>query len=144
MDKYRVVSLVQRTLNHVVRPALMHGMGVPGYALLETTGRKSGRPRRVPVGNGLRGDTFWIVSEHGRRSSYVRNLEADPHVRVRVRGRWRTGVAHVEPEDDPRERQRLLGRGRPGYRLNALAVRTVGTELLTIRIDLDEELGSGR
>ncbi|MGH3518594.1 MAG: nitroreductase/quinone reductase family protein [Haloechinothrix sp.] len=137
MDKYRLVNFVQkRIVNPVVRAALNRGLPLPGYALIETTGRKSGLPRRIPVGDGLDGDTFWIVSEHGRRSAYVRNIEADPHVRVRVRGRWRSGTAHILADDDPRERQRLLGR-RFSARLNAMAVRSFGTDLLTVRVDLE-------
>lgn len=138
MDKYRVVNFVQkRVFNPVVRTALERGLRVPGYAVLETVGRKSGLPRRTPVGDGLDGGTFWIVAEHGRRAAYVRNIEADPRVRVRVRGRWRAGRAVLLPDDDPRERQRTLGRGRPGVRFNAAAVRAFGTDLLTVRIDLD-------
>jgi deazaflavin-dependent oxidoreductase (nitroreductase family) len=89
------------------------------------------------VGDGLEGDTFWIVAEHGRRADYVRNLEADPKVRVLVRGRWRSGTAVPLPDDDPRARQRVLGRHRLGRRINDLAVRSFGTDLLTVRIDLD-------
>jgi deazaflavin-dependent oxidoreductase (nitroreductase family) len=137
MDKFRIVTWVQKRLaNPVVRSVLERGWPVPGYALLETTGRKSGQPRRTPVGDGLDGNTFWIVSEHGRRSAYVLNLESDPRVRVWVRRRWRTGTASVLPDDDPRERQRILGR-RFAARVNAAAVRSLGTELLTVRIDLD-------
>ena len=39
-----------------------------------------------PVGGRLDGSTFWIVSEHGHRSDYVRNIAADPRVRVQIRG----------------------------------------------------------
>lgn len=139
VDKYRAVTWVQkRLLNPVVRGVLDRGVPIPGYALLETTGRTSGRRRTTPVGDGLRGSTFWIVSEHGRRSAYVRNLEADPHVRVRVRGRWRSGTAHVLPDDDPLARQQELGR-RLGGRLNAASVRRLGTDLLTVRIDLADQ-----
>jgi deazaflavin-dependent oxidoreductase (nitroreductase family) len=105
-----------------------------GWAIIETTGRKSGRPRRTAVGNGLQGDTFWIVAEHGRRAGYVRNIEADPRVRVNVRGRWHSGTARPLPDDDPHERQRRIGR-----RLNAAAVRAMGTELLSVRVDLDPD-----
>lgn len=137
MDKYRLVTFVQqRIANPVVRAALNRGLTLPGYALIETIGRKSGQPRRTPVGDGLDGDTFWIVSEHGLRSAYVRNIEANPRVRVRIRGRWRSGTAHLLPDDDPRERQRSLGR-RLSARINAMAVRSFGTDLLTIRIDLE-------
>jgi deazaflavin-dependent oxidoreductase (nitroreductase family) len=138
MDKYHAVRFVQRRLmNPVVRGTLSRGWRIPGYALLETTGRKSGLPRRTPVGDGLDGDTFWIVAEHGRRADYVRNIEAERRVRVLVRGRWRSGTAVPLPDDDPRERQRTLGRRRPGRRINDAAVRAFGTDLLTVRIDLD-------
>jgi deazaflavin-dependent oxidoreductase (nitroreductase family) len=104
---------------------------VPFWALLETKGRKTGEPRRTPVGNGLDGDTFWLVAEHGRRANYVQNIMANPRVRVRVNRRWRAGVATLLPDDDPRARQRNL---RPG---NARFVRIMGTDLLSIRIDLE-------
>ena len=140
--KRRVVHALQKyLLNPPIKAALRVGMAPPGYALLETTGRKSGQPRRTPVGNGLEGSTFWIVTEHGRRAGYVRNLQADPRVRVKVRRglsyTWVSGTARVLEGDDPRARQREISRGHPLRALNAVAVRTFGTELLTVRIDLD-------
>ncbi len=125
-------ALTRNVVNPVVTLAVHAGIASRGWAILETTGRRSGKPRRNPVGNGLEGDTFWVVSEHGRRAGYVRNIEADPRVRVKVRGRWRSGVAHVLPDDDPLARQRKLGRP-----LNSALVRLVGTELVTVRIDLE-------
>jgi deazaflavin-dependent oxidoreductase (nitroreductase family) len=113
------------------------GLVPPGYVLLETTGRKSGKRRVTPVGNGVVGGTQWIVTEHGHQAGYVRNLIAEPRVRVRLRSGWRAGTAQVLEDDDPRERQRMLSRGHPGRRLNAFVVRALGTEHLTIRIDLD-------
>jgi deazaflavin-dependent oxidoreductase (nitroreductase family) len=131
MDKRRISkALAKYGLNPVVKPAVKLGL-VRGWAVLETVGRTSGLPRETPVGNGLRGDTFWLVAEHGRSASYVKNIEANPRVRVNVRRRWRSGTAHLLPDGDPRERQRSLPK------LNSLAVRTMGTDLLTIRIDLD-------
>jgi deazaflavin-dependent oxidoreductase (nitroreductase family) len=125
-------ALARSVVNPVMRRAIERGIALPGYALLETTGRKSGLPRRTPVGNGLDGDTFWIVAEHGRSAAYVRNLEADPRVRIKVGRRWRTGIAVLLPEDDARARQRLIGR-----KFNAAVVRLIGTDLLTVRIDLE-------
>ncbi|MGH3328349.1 MAG: nitroreductase/quinone reductase family protein [Streptomycetales bacterium] len=137
MDKYRVVQTLQRRVaNPAVRAVLTRGWPLPGYALLETVGRTSGQLRCTPVGDGLEGRTFWIVAEHGHRAAYVRNIQANPHVRVKVRGRWRSGTAHLMPDDDPRERQRALG-SLLGRRMNAAVVRAVGTELLTVRIDLE-------
>jgi deazaflavin-dependent oxidoreductase (nitroreductase family) len=140
--KLRLVRTLQRyVFNPPVKLLFRLGAVPPGYALLETVGRRSGQSRQTPVGDGLIGGTFWIVAEHGFRAAYVRNLQAHPRVRVRVRqGRrtiWRTGTAQVLPDDDPRERQRQLARTSLNRRLNALAVRTMGTELVTVRIDLD-------
>lgn len=129
MDKRRTANFVAK---YLVNPIVKRLAGyVPFWSLLETRGRKSGEPRRNPVGNGLIENTFWIVAEHGRGAQYVKNIMADPRVRVRVGRRWRTGLAHPLPEDDARARQRTL------RRLNALMVRTVGTDLMTVRIDLD-------
>jgi deazaflavin-dependent oxidoreductase (nitroreductase family) len=142
--KHRVVHAIQK---YVANPPIRLGMALgvlpPPYVLLEVTGRRTGQPRRTPVGAALDGDTMWIVSEHGLKSGYVRNIQSNPRVRVKVRHglrmRWRAGTAHLLPDDDPRARQRTISRGRPGVRLNAMAVRAVGTSLMTVRIDLDPE-----
>ena len=131
--KRRLSTLVTtKIVNPGVRFMLERGIAPKSVALLETTGRRSGQPRRTPVGNGLRGRHFWIVTEHGRRAAYVRNIEADPRVRVKVGRRWYEGTAHVLPDDDPLERMRELGRAG-----NDSMVRLMGTEHLTIRVDLD-------
>jgi deazaflavin-dependent oxidoreductase (nitroreductase family) len=138
--KARVVRGVQKyLLNPPVRALFALGLVPPTHVLLETTGRKSGQPRRNPVGNGLDGDTLWIVAEHGRSASYVRNLEAEPQVRVKTGRRWRTGTATVLPDDDPRARL-----DRVGHRVNGAMVRAMGTDLLTIRVDLDPEAQKAR
>src|SRR4051794_38061668 len=131
--KRRIVRpLTNRVVNPLVRPLVEHGLLDPGWALLETRGRRSGRPRVVPIGNGLRGDVFWIVTEHGYRADYVRNILADPHVRVRVGGRWRGGRARVLADEDPYARLRVLRRP-----LNDALLLAIGTEQLVIRVDLD-------
>ena len=133
MDRSRIFRpLAKYGLNPVVRLMFRLRIPVPGVALLETTGRKSGLPRVNPVGNGLEGDTFWIVAENGRQASYVRNIMANPRVRVRPGWRWREGTAHLLDGEDPRERQRKM-RGK----LNSAVVRLAGTDLLVVRIDLD-------
>jgi deazaflavin-dependent oxidoreductase (nitroreductase family) len=135
MDKHRVSTAAGKYLvNPWVRVLLRLGLPAPA-ALLETTGRKSGLPRRTPVGKGLDGDTFWIVAEHGDRAAYVRNLRADPRVRLKLGRRWRAGTAHALADDDWRERQR-----RPYMnKMNAAVVRVMKTDALTIRVDLDPE-----
>ena len=118
-------------VNPVVRLLVRAGI-LPTHAILETTGRKSGEPRQVPVGNGLRGDEFWIVTEHGYHAAYVKNIQANPHVRVKVGRRWYTGTAEILPDDDPKARMNWLGRP-----LNDAVVKLIGTEQLTIRVRLE-------
>lgn len=130
--KARLVRLFQKyAFNPPVRALLSVGLA-PGCAVLETTGRKSGQPRRVPVTNGLKSGSFWVVAEHGRSADYVRNIEANPNVRVKIGRRWYRGRAFLLPDDDPEERMRKV-MGRPA----AAVIRAVGTDLLTIRIDLE-------
>jgi deazaflavin-dependent oxidoreductase (nitroreductase family) len=126
-------------VNPIVRGLLRVGLPAPGIAILETIGRKSGVPRRNPVTNGLDNGVFWIVAEHGRRASYVRNIEANPRVRVRTAGRWHAGAARLLPDDDPRDRLRYIASRRPITRLSATTVRLLQTDLMTIRIDLDAD-----
>ncbi|GGX46276.1 nitroreductase/quinone reductase family protein [Streptomyces fructofermentans] len=124
--KFRAVTSFQRrVLNPLVRR-------LPWQTLLETTGRTSGLARRTPVGGRRVGGTFWLVSEYGDKSQYVRNILADPAVRVRIGGRWHHGTAHPLPEDDARARLGSLPR------LNSSAVRLFGTRLLTVRVDLTD------
>lgn len=150
-EPMRLALAVQnRVFNRLVLFLLAAGLGPPTYALLETTGRRSGRPRQLPVANGLQGDTFWLISALGQRAQYVRNLEANPRVRVKARPArlrdgwrmcWRTGSAHPLHEDDARARHRQLGRGRPGYRADGVLLLMLaslaGGRMLTVRIDLD-------
>jgi len=132
--KRRVSKWVTAKLvNPIVRPLLERGLFPQTQALLETTGRRSGQLRRVPVGNGLRGTQFWIVTEHGWGADYVKNIQKDPRVRVKVGRRWYIGTAYILPDDDPLERLRWLRRP-----ANDLLLRAVGTEQLTVRIDLDD------
>ncbi|MFH8467634.1 nitroreductase/quinone reductase family protein [Streptomyces sp. NPDC017991] len=124
--RFRVVTRVQRYLANPLTRRL------PFHTLVETTGRTSGLPRRTPVGGRRVGRAFWFVSEYGEKSQYVRNIQADPRVRVRVGGRWHHGTAHLLPDDDPRARLASLPR------MNSAAVRLVGTNLLTVRVDLTD------
>jgi deazaflavin-dependent oxidoreductase (nitroreductase family) len=140
--KDRVVYPLQKwVLNPVVMVAHNLGVPPPGDALLETTGRRTGQPRRTPVCDGLDGDTFWLVSQRGRKAGWAKNVQADPRVRVKVRTgdgvRWRTGTAHILDGDDPRERQRKIGRDSASRRLCVSASAAMDTDPLTVRVDLD-------
>ncbi|MFJ4655908.1 nitroreductase/quinone reductase family protein [Nocardia sp. NPDC088792] len=123
--QFRVVTTFQRRVGNPILGRLST------QQLLETTGRVSGEPRITPIGGRRVGNQFWLVSEFGEKSQYVRNIQANDRVRVRLHGVWHDGTAHLLPEDDARERLRSLPRA------NSAAVRLVGTDLLTVRVDLD-------
>jgi deazaflavin-dependent oxidoreductase (nitroreductase family) len=131
MNRKASTFMSARVLNPLIKAATNAGIPVPSVVILETTGRKSGQPRRNPVGKAIEGNTLWIVAEHGRRASYVRNLEANPRVRVKVGRRWRDGTARVVPDDDWRERQRRIPN-----KLNSAVVRVMSSDPVTVRVDL--------
>ena len=139
--KVVIIRTFQRwTINPLMRLLLTIGVNPLGLAILETRGRNSGRLRRVPVGNGRKGDSFWIIAEHGLQANYVRNITADPLVRVRLRIGWRyrwvTGVATVLPHDDALARQRRIIAWHPLRALNAINVRVLGADLVTVHVHL--------
>jgi deazaflavin-dependent oxidoreductase (nitroreductase family) len=131
--KRRLITKIQvRILNPPIKALAAHGL-VPSVALLETTGCKSGKPRTTPVSKGLdrATDTFWVVSEQGRKAAYVRNMQADPRVRLRIGRRWRSGRATILEDEDPHVHLQHMSK------LNAAAIRAMGTDLLTVRVDLE-------
>jgi deazaflavin-dependent oxidoreductase (nitroreductase family) len=145
--KVLLVQMVQRyALNPLMRLLLAIGINPLGLAILETRGHASGKIRRVPVGNGRKGEDFWVIAEHGTRAGYVRNIQHDPHVRVRLRiglrYRWVPGIATVRPDDDPLARQRHIIAWHPLRALNAINVRVLGADLLTVHVQLN--IGAGR
>ena len=98
----------------------------------------------TPVCDCLEGDSFWIIAQRGRDADYVRNIEANP--RVRVKGSlsdaaWHAGTAHILDDDDPGERARILGRGDRWRRLCLETSASAATSPLTIRVDLDSGAG---
>src|SRR6266568_2336899 len=77
-----------KLLNPPTLVALRLGIAPRAFALLETTGRRTGERRLTPVGNGLIGHEFWLVAQRGLETGYVRNLRTNPHARVKVGRRW--------------------------------------------------------
>lgn len=124
--KRSLMLVVWRIINPPNR--LLAGVA-PWWVLMETVGRRTGQQRRTPLARGpLDGDTTWLISVHGRHASWVKNLEDSPTVRLRIKGRWRTGRASVV-RYDPEIIRRFNRYARSGP-------VTVGFDPALIRIDL--------
>ena len=117
--KHRIVHFLQKYLfNPPIKLLFSIGVVPPGYALLQTTGRKTGKPRRTPVGNGLVGRQFWIVAEHGQKAGYVRNIVANPRVRLKLRDGHGLAGTPAQPTCFPKM---IHARASAGYRISCLA-----------------------
>jgi deazaflavin-dependent oxidoreductase (nitroreductase family) len=138
-----VIDRLQKSVvNPLDRLAFKLRTPPPGDALLETIGRRTGQPRVTPVCDCLEGDTFWIIAQRGRDAAYVRNIEANPRVRVKgslTDSGWRAGTADILDDDDPRERARILARGNRWRRLCLQASASLSTDPVTIRVDLEPQ-----
>lgn len=132
--KYRALAILLLPGNALLTWLLRHGRAPKAFALLETTGRHTGSPRYTCVGNGLTGETFWLVAAHGGQADWVRNIAADPAVRVLVHRAWRRGAAALLPNDDPVARSHTLP-----HQWDAAIGRMIATTPLTIRIDLETD-----
>lgn len=99
---------------------------------LETTGRKSGQARRVPVSAQFDDHGAWVISQHGTRSGWGRNIVDNPNVRIHQGNRWRRGVATFRPDDD------VVARGRKFGRVGAKVVKTLETTPVSVRIDFTD------
>jgi deazaflavin-dependent oxidoreductase (nitroreductase family) len=87
-----------RTLNRFIEPAVRAGLGSslagPGAYVVETTGHRSGLPRRVPLLAKRVGDSI-LVSTIRDDSQWIRNLEHHPYADVWIAGRPRRAAATV-------------------------------------------------
>ena len=93
-------------------PALDAALSRGGFILITTTGRKTGRPRRIPiVFHAIGGRTFISGMPSRRKRDWLANLESDPHFIVHfVRG-FRADVPAVARviTDDAERRDILAG-----------------------------------
>src|SRR4051812_31764988 len=123
--KARIARVFWRLFNPLAKA--LAGIA-PWWVVIETTGRKSGKKRQAPLARGpVDGDTTWVFAVHGRHSGFVQNIEANPHVRFRLRGRWRDGMATIGPMDETIvKRFNTYGQAGP---------KTLGWDPLLVRIE---------
>jgi deazaflavin-dependent oxidoreductase (nitroreductase family) len=89
-----------RAVNALVEPAVLAGCGAPGpwptgLILLETTGARTGLPRRAPLLATVLEGCLFVSTARGPRAQWVKNLQIEPRVRYWLAGREHHGRAVV-------------------------------------------------
>jgi deazaflavin-dependent oxidoreductase (nitroreductase family) len=99
----------------------MDDPGGHAFCYLTTTGRVSGRPHTIEIWFALHGRTLYLLSGGGDRSDWVRNLQSDPAVTVRLGRRdgaelpGRARVVEAGTDEDELARRLVAGKYQPGY-----------------------------
>lgn len=133
LQKFRRERALGRyVLNPIVKAMSKLGVRTSMATELETIGRKTGQVRRVPVSAQFDADGAWVISQHGTRSGWGRNIIENPNIRLRQGNRWRTGIATMRPDDD------VVARGRQFGRLGATVVKALETTPVSVRIDFTD------
>ena len=132
LRKFRRERAVGRLLNPAVQGLSRLGLRTALATELETVGRKTGQMRRVPVSAQFDNNGAWVISQHGTRSGWGRNIADNPNVRVRQGNQWRAGVAKFRPDDD------VVARGRKFGRVGAKVAKALETTPVSVRIDFTD------
>ena len=88
------------------------------FCYVTTTGRMTGRPHRIEIWFAADGGTLYLLAGGRERADWVRNLVADPHVRVEVGDRTFDANARVleaGSEEDQRARDLVFTKYQPRY-----------------------------
>jgi deazaflavin-dependent oxidoreductase (nitroreductase family) len=132
LRKFRRERAVGRLLNPAVQLLSRIGLRTALATELETVGRKTGQVRRVPVSAQFDHDGAWIISQHGTRSGWGRNIVDNPNIRLRQGSTWHAGVATFRPDDD------VVARGRRFGRVGAKVAKALETTPVSVRIDFTD------
>ena len=111
-------------------------LGEQSFCYVTTTGRVTGNPHQIEIWFALVKDRIYLLAGGGRRSDWVKNVEADPKVTIRIGPHHFEGTATIVTDgDEDRMVRPLLAAKYQGWR--------EGTEMsgwarnaLPVRIDL--------
>ena len=137
--KFAVERLVGKYIANPTVLALNRiGLSTSYATDLSTTGRRSGTERVVPVAASFDQTGAWIISQHGLKAGWARNISADPRVRIRQGQRWRSGIAEFRPEDDVSTRAAGFATSRLAAPLIVSGFRALQTDPISVRITFTE------
>ena len=88
----------------------------PEFLYLTTTGRRSGRPREIEIWFTQVDGRYYVIAEQGKRAHWLRNIQAEPLVRVRVGEAIVAAAARVvDPTAEPELLAAVQGRSCAKY-----------------------------
>ena len=117
-----------------IRAALSRG----GTIDITTTGRRTGERRRIEIVFHRIDGRIWISGiPSSRKRAWLANLEADPHLRLHLKGPLAAGdlPATARVVTDPDERRRILARVAQAWRRTDLDRMVEQSPLIEVTID---------
>jgi deazaflavin-dependent oxidoreductase (nitroreductase family) len=88
------------------------------FLYLTTIGRKTGLPREIEIWFVEFDSKYYILAEHREKTQWVKNIQANPRVRVRVGDQWVDATARVLDQESHRatyEKAQQLEREKYGW-----------------------------
>ncbi len=119
-----------------IRRALSHGQTID----ITTTGRRSGRPRRIEiVFHNFDGRIYISGLPSRRKRAWLANLEADPHLTLHLKGRRVTAdlPATARVISDEAERRAILSRIAAVWRRQDLEAMINFSPLIEVTVEAD-------
>lgn len=108
------------------------------FCYLTTTGRRTGRARTIEIWFGLDGDAVYLLSGGGDSAHWVRNLQADNKVTVKLGRKTYAGAARLVTEKAEAAKARRLLAAKyeawtPGKRLSSWARNSLAVAIDLVR-----------
>jgi len=93
-------------------PDILSELSREDYCYLTTTGRKSGLAREIEIWFGINGNSLYLLSGGGDKSQWVKNLQANPNVTVRIAKQNFNGIARIvsKEKEEMMARHMLAGK----------------------------------
>ncbi len=112
-------------------------LGEESFCYLTTTGRRSGRPHTIEIWFALVGATLYMLSGGRDRSDWVKNIQNEPKVSVRIKDMTMPGRARLvsDAEEDALVRRLLLEKYSRGY---AGDLTNWGRRALAVAVDIGD------
>ena len=108
------------------------------FCYLTTTGRRSGNPHTIEIWFAVHGNTLFLMSGGRERADWVRNIQADGRISVRIGDVDYRGAGRiVEPatDEDSLARRLLLAKYQPE---GSDELESWGRSALPVAIDLED------